>query len=383
MYLVARCNFFNQGADKSTADKVKIERPKWEHEKIKKVVVEELSTKYLDWKNVTEDELSIKDVSGYGGNSTYCISRKIADNVVAQIAFHVVGEKSSFKNQPDLLNVQKSATDIFALQGLCPNRLTEKEDQFFINQWLKKSKEVGDENLDVNLAEKLGCLLAKIHSIPLKWYDSHYEKLLENYPSLIDVPKASSFWYLTARNWKLMFDIPCSMDEWMNRLLTEHKLYADFEIYPTSPAGLAVVTTHGDFHSGNIIRSDDGVFNVIDFEQTHVSLAIQDLSYFFFAMPPTPTSRLEVKLAFCRGYLKARGYPHNEEDVFALALDTELCTLSTGFMSPLFQDFVQTSKLSEEKQARFRLVKLFVNSISNYEQLEKDNLEKSKMNRLF
>ena len=132
MYLVARCNFFNQGADKSTADKVKIERPKWEHEKIKKVVVEELSTKYLDWKNVTEDELSIKDVSGYGGNSTYCISRKIADNVVAQIAFHVVGEKSSFKNQPDLLNVQKSATDIFALQGLCPNRLTDKEDQFFI-----------------------------------------------------------------------------------------------------------------------------------------------------------------------------------------------------------------------------------------------------------
>ena len=46
-----------------------------EHEKIKKVVVEELSTKYLDWKNVTEDELSIKDVSGYGGNSTYCIYR--------------------------------------------------------------------------------------------------------------------------------------------------------------------------------------------------------------------------------------------------------------------------------------------------------------------
>ena len=127
--------------------------------------MEELSTKYLDWKNVTEDELSIKDVSGYGGNSTYCISRKIADNVVAQIAFHVVGEKSSFKNQPDLLNVQKAATDVFALQGLCPNRLTEKEDQFFINQWLKKSKEVGDDTLDVNLAEKLGCLLSKIHSI--------------------------------------------------------------------------------------------------------------------------------------------------------------------------------------------------------------------------
>ena len=180
-----------------------------------------------------------------------------------------------------------------------------------------------------------------------------------------------------------MFDIPCSMDEWMNRLLTEHKLYADFEIYPTSPAGLAVVTTHGDFHMGNIIMSDDGVFNVVDFEQTHVSLAIQDLSYFFFAMPPTPTSRSDIKLAFCRGYLKALGYPHNEEDVFALALDAELCTLSTGFMSPLFQDFVRNSKLSEEKQARFRLVKLFVNSISNYDLLEKDHLESSKMNRLF
>ena len=180
-----------------------------------------------------------------------------------------------------------------------------------------------------------------------------------------------------------MFDFPCSMDEWMNRLSSDHKLYSDFEIHPTSPAGLAVVTTHGDFHLGNIIRSDDGVFNVIDFEQTHVSLAIQDLSYFFFAMPPTPTSRLEVKFAFCRGYLKALGYPHNEEDVFAIALDTELCTLSTGFMSPLFQDFVQTLKLSEEKQARFRLGKLFVNSISNYALLEKGNLETSKMNSLF
>ena len=49
-------------------------------------------------------------------------------------------EKGNFKNQPMSLDVQKSATIAFSSAKLCPERLTEMEDKFFINQWLKNSK---------------------------------------------------------------------------------------------------------------------------------------------------------------------------------------------------------------------------------------------------
>ena len=263
-------------------------------------------------------------------------------------------------NQPGILEAQTSATIAFANAGLCPKRLAQKGDEFFIDEWLQNSKNLERSVLDVDLATKMGCLLGKIHQIDPKWYLPHYKSLLEAYPGLIDVPKGSSIWYLIGRNWPLLFkvDYAASMDVWMSKIL--EKQFLDLEIKPVTTAGKRIVTTHGDFDQGNVIESQEGILNAIDFEQTHVSFAIQDISYFFNSLPCV--SNIELKLAFCSAYLAEIGYPHEESDVFDLALDAERCALSSGFMSPIIEAFIEKELLSFSDVEELQRLKLFADA---------------------
>ena len=354
----------------------KLEKPtEWGKEKISIEAIKALSGCHSEWENVAQDQISIKDVSGFGGNRTYKITRSVDDHVLGEVAFHLVGENSNYNNQPDLLSVQKSMTIACASAELCPSRLTEKEDQFFINHWFKNSKCVEAAHIDVNLAKQLGILLAKIHLIDPQWYTSHYEKLLTKYPALVDAPRGSAFWYMTTRNWPLMFKEKhaTNMDSWMKRISETHRSFIDVEIQPISAAGQRIVTTHGDFHQGNILLSEKGVLNIIDFESSHVSFAIQDISYYFWAKSITGK---ENKLAFASAYLKEMGYPYEEADAVTLALDAERCILSTGFMSTIFEAFVKNEKISDSDLNQCHRLKLFAHSVLEDKELVEIILEK-------
>ena len=287
------------------------------------------------------EEIHLENVSGLGGNQTYHVSRMLENKVVAEVALHLVGEKGNFKNSPYQLQIQKSATEAFAAAGLAPKRLLDIEDKLFINEWINGAEKISgtgfppvpDDNVSVDLVQNLGKLLAKIHAVKLDWYKPHYHKLLEDYSELADVPRGSSFWYLTMRNYYLFFgaDRNRSMDKWIKRLIDGYTTYLECEIQPMSPAGKNIVTTHGDYHFGNIIRSQSEGFKIVDFEQSHVSSAIEDITYFFFAMSNVFKPR-DIRLAFCAAYLKEMGYPSEESDAFLLALDAERCSLSVGFI---------------------------------------------------
>ena len=265
-----------------------------------------LSVGHPEWENSTTNQITVKDVSGNGGNRTYRIIRSKDENILAEVAFHLVGEKNRFGNQPDFLSVQKAATVVFASVELGPRRLHEKEDVFFINKWFGNSKCLPSLDVDIDLAKQLGVLLARIHSIDQKWYTPHYEKLLTKYAALVDVTRGSSFWLLTTRNWPLILkeSHAGSMDSWMKRISEAHTHFIETEIMPFSSAGKRIVTTHGDFHRGNILVSNivgKRVLNVIDFEQCHVSFAIQDISYCFWSQT---VSNKKNKLAFAYAHLK-------------------------------------------------------------------------------
>ena len=82
---------------------------------------------------------------------------------MVEVAFHVVGKNNNSVNQPGILEAQTSATIAFANAGLCPKRLAQRGDEFFIDQWLQNSKNLERSVLDVDLATKMGNLLGKIH----------------------------------------------------------------------------------------------------------------------------------------------------------------------------------------------------------------------------
>ena len=102
------------------------------------MVIDALSS-CVEWEDASADQISIIEVSGEGGNRTYKVTRSVDDSVVGQVAFHLVGKTNNFENQPDFLAVQKSATAAFASADLGPQRLADKGDIFFINQWFRNS----------------------------------------------------------------------------------------------------------------------------------------------------------------------------------------------------------------------------------------------------
>ena len=290
------------------------------------------------------------------------MTRTVDEDVVGQVALHLIGKSNNFENQPDLLNVQTSAAIAFSNAGLCPKRIYQNADKFFIDDWLRNSKNLETFHLDVDLVSKMGKVLARIHQIDPSWYNEHYENLIAKYPALVDVPRGSTLWYLTGGNWPLMSkkENAGSMDEWLTKLSKKQKKFLELETTPSTAVGQRIVTTHGDFNPGNLITTDTGLINVIDFEQTHVSFAIQDISYFFGHLPCTSNCP-DIKFAFCEAYLKELGYPHEEEDVFALTLDGERGTLSSGFMSPVISTFIENETISEECYQDLLRQKLFAN----------------------
>ena len=221
------------------------------------MVTQKLRVGYPGWEDVQEKQILLENVSGFGGNQTYHLSRKLEGMVVAEAALHLVGTKANFKNQPYQLLIQKTATKTLFSAGLAPKRLIDERDEFFINEWVKDAKEIKENSIDFDLAEKLGTLLAKIHSIDTCWYMPYHERLIKDFPELSNVPLGSSFWYLTARNWPLLFDNEHkgSMDKWMKRLSDGYEKYLECEIQPASAAAKNIVTTHGDYHVGNIVMS--------------------------------------------------------------------------------------------------------------------------------
>ena len=296
--------------------------------------------------------------------------------VVTEVALHLVGKNANFKNQPYQLHIQKIATESFSSAGLSPKRLTEEDDSFFINEWIKDAKKFDENDINLDFAKKVGALLAKIHSIDTNWYMPHYQKLMKDYPDLSNIPLGSTFWYLMGRNWPLMFGVEHkgSMDKWIKQLIDGYDKYLECEIKPVSPASQNIVTTHGDYHIGNIVMSPSEGLKVVDFEQTHVSSAIQDITYFFFATSSI-FKTMDIRIAFCASYLKEMGYPSEESDAFALALDAERCFLSVGFMSPLFQAFVFNEKLDEEIEADLKRLKYFADLSLNSQHLAEKLLE--------
>ena len=70
------------------------------------------------------------------------------------------------------------------------------------------------------------------------------------------------------------------------------------------------------------------------------------------------------------------GYPHEESDAFALALDAERCILSTGFMSTIFETFVKHEKISDSDLNECYQLKHFADSALEDKKLAEEILEK-------
>jgi hypothetical protein len=225
------------------------------------------------------------------------------------------------------------ATKIFSSEGLGPQRLAEG-DGWHIDEWADgvteniRGHSFRDSRGRPGTVEewtRIGELLAHVHQLPCDWFEEYRQEVISAHPRMAAAPRASHIWGY--------FSDMHDPQETFGPLMTEgdddqEDLFAEYlelgTLVCTHPVAARAVTTHGDFHHGNILDATGGLM-CVDFEGTCVSQALQDLAYHFCGDGAKGSGRNPRKLAFLAAYL--RGLGEDPEVLEPLLVECELASI--------------------------------------------------------
>jgi Ser/Thr protein kinase RdoA (MazF antagonist) len=256
------------------------------------------------WQGVDPFRISVKHNHGYGGSSTFKVSAPLETSASPpEVAVHIV----SHHRVAQMARIE-AASAVFASHGLAPKRLAQG-DTWYIEQW----EGCGHPSMQTSkFFSDLGCLLAKVHTLPTSWFDQHRVQLCEQLPALQGVPHGSHAWCFCGHS---------QLDE-----LEAEVLDAFLDpalVSPVHPVASRIVTAHGDLHAGNMLNTSNGAAMCIDFESACVTYAVFDL-----ALGVGLAGRLSGNMAnrqvLMHSYLEALGGEFDPEDVEALVFEAEM-----------------------------------------------------------
>ena len=293
------------------------------------------------WRSADANLVEVEDVSGCGGSKTYkvavthgCTPQPLPPAVALHCRLKPVSDRT-----PYFARRMAAATKVFSSGGLGPRRLAEG-DGWHINQWVDgvtgniRGHSFRDSRGQPGTVEewsRIGELLAHIHQLPCHWFEEYRQEIISAYPRMAVAPHASHIWGY--------FSDMHDPQETFGPLMTEeddgqNDLFAEYlelgTLVSTHPVAVRAVTTHGDFHHGNILDATDGLM-CVDFEGTCVSQALQDLAYHFCGDGTKGSSRNPRKLAFLAAYL--RGLDEDPEELEPLLIECELASICFSGMA--------------------------------------------------
>eukprot|EP00928_Gymnodinium_smaydae_P023830 TRINITY_DN19505_c0_g1_i1.p1 TRINITY_DN19505_c0_g1~~TRINITY_DN19505_c0_g1_i1.p1 ORF type:complete len:873 (-),score=121.17 TRINITY_DN19505_c0_g1_i1:22-2382(-) len=272
------------------------------------------------WAGVDVSTIKVKDTSGFGGSQTYKVSAEGVEP--AAVALHSRSEAVTTDELSDPR--MEAAASTLSAHGLVPPRLAYGGD-WFIEVWEGSGKPA---HQTIEKAREIGEYLARLHAVPVEWYDVWRERLIDRFAKqcpeaqaagqgLDTVPRGSHIWWFTCRECWLKEMDAAKRAQWFKE---------DF-FAPVTTAGRRIVTTHGDFHVANMIQTEGGIKG-IDLEFTHVTHAAIDLGY---TLTTCEFEKRDLRRAFLEAYLVASGLPSEESDIDALFLDASFSKLGFHF----------------------------------------------------
>ena len=195
------------------------------------------------WAGIGTEEIEVQDVSGHGGSKTYKVTAPEGTDPPC-VALHSRSETVTAEeiSEPRMM----AAAIVLHQAGLAPRRLAQGGD-WYIVEWAGKA--LGQPFGECNASEEeLGKLLARIHKVPTDWYTPFRDKIRTQMPAFTRVvDDGNHTWFYSARG-----------QEWLNDFDgDEMAAWAALLPPPVSTLGRRIVTVHGDFHAGNLIRSSD------------------------------------------------------------------------------------------------------------------------------
>ena len=287
------------------------------------------------WRSADADLVEVEDVSGCGGSKTYkvavthsCTPKPRPPAVALHCRLKPVADRT-----PYFVRRMAAATRIFSSEGLGPQRLAEG-DGWHIDEWAGgvteniRGHSFRDSRGRPGTVEewaRIGELLAHVHQLPCDWFEEYRQEVISAHPRMAAAPRASHIWGY--------FSDMHNPQETFGPLMTEgdddqEDLFAEYlelgTLVCTHPVAARAVTTHGDFHHGNILDAAGGLL-CVDFESTCVSQAVQDLAYHFCGDGTKGSSNNPRKLAFLTAYLSALG--EDPEVLEPLLVECELASI--------------------------------------------------------
>ena len=287
------------------------------------------------WRSADADLVEVEDVSGCGGSKTYkvavthgCTPQPFPPALALHCRLKPVADRT-----PYFVRRMAVATKIFSSEGLGPQRLAEG-DGWHIDEWADgvteniRGHSFRDSRGRPGTVEewaRIGELLAHVHQLPCDWFEEYRQEVISAHPRMAAAPRASHIWGY--------FSDMHDPQETFGPLMTEgdddqEDLFAEYlelgTLVCTHPVAARAVTTHGDFHHGNILDATGGLM-CVDFEGTCVSQALQDLAYHFCGDGAKGSGRNPRKLAFLAAYL--RGLGEDPKVLESLLVECELASI--------------------------------------------------------
>lgn len=305
---------------------------------------------YEGWAEVNQEEMTIKDNSGHGGSQTFfvqapesCVPSKVCLNTRSEDA-HIIQRTVT-------------AANAFECYNLGPRQLT-----FGTNYKIDEFQGIGTAKGDTpEMWAKMGALLARVHMIPTEWCDVYKAQCIDIEPVATMFPAGSLAWmYMHRGVW--FSALPALSDD--------AKLDLATAVGTDHPIGGRIVTTHGDFHPGNVLDMGEDVegdnrLKCIDFEFTCVTHAIHDISY-----GKNCFGRDVAKIrSFLTGYLQElNGNDVAEEEIQSLWIEAELATFGTWQSGGKLCPWDLSEKTEEEVMELVAEIKAFTSFVRGSEE---------------
>ena len=283
--------------------------------------------------------LSIKDVSGNSGAKTFICS----EGEIPKCIVKVKGNESIMSSHPNTFKRVLAATENLRSNGIAPPIVLHGAD-FHIERsaGISVMEDFFHFNQKIAPPEKVAKLLAKLHSIPIDWYQNLKNEFLEqdlNISSILKpMPPFAPCWCLPWSGFDTQMPVLGVGNPNPETAKKIFKLELKTGVYkkimqcsafcPKSDAAKREVVVHNDFKPDNILYDPETKeLTAIDYDLVQVGAAVMDFGLPYMMWLGSRFTNFNFRKEFIKSYLIESQLPYDDQNVKDMMLDCEINTI--------------------------------------------------------
>ena len=301
--------------------------------------IAKIASNIIYQEKVEKKILSIKDVSGNSGAKTFICS----EGEIPKCIVKVKGNESIMSSHPNTFKRVLAATENLRSNGIAPPIVLHGAD-FHIERsaGISVMEDFFHFNQKIAPPEKVAKLLAKLHSIPIDWYQNLKNEFLEqdlNISSILKpMPPFAPCWCLPWSGFDTQMPVlgvgnpnPETAKKIFKLELKTgvyKKIMQCSAFFPKSDAAKREVVVHNDFKPDNILYDPETKeLTAIDYDLVQVGAAVMDFGLPYMMWLGSRFTNFNFRKEFIKSYLIESQLPYDDQNVKDMMLDCEINTI--------------------------------------------------------